>query len=144
MGRSVIFDMDGTLEDVSERRHYALAGAWEDWHARTGEGPPNEPVVDLCRLYHGAGYSILITTGRQECFRKQTELWLTFNQVPWTAIYMRGNKDQREDSIVKLGLLEQIRRDGHDPRVAVDDRNRVVAMWRAAGLACLQVAEGDF
>ncbi|WP_457852111.1 phosphatase domain-containing protein [Mycolicibacterium conceptionense] len=25
-----------------------------------------------------------------------------------------------------------------------DDRNRVVDMWRRLGLACFQVAEGDF
>jgi len=28
--------------------------------------------------------------------------------------------------------------------MAFDDRNRVVATWRANGVPCAQVAEGDF
>jgi hypothetical protein len=45
---------------------------------------------------------------------------------------------------VKRELLARIRSDGFDPAVAIDDRQRVVQMWRREGLVCAQVAEGNF
>lgn len=36
------------------------------------------------------------------------------------------------------------RNDQFDPSLAIDNRRRVVDMWRAEGLVCAQVAEGDF
>ena len=50
----------------------------------------------------------------------------------------------RSDDIVKFELLEQILEFGYEPILVLDDRDRVVKMWRAAGLRCLQVAPGDF
>ena len=71
--------------------------------------------------------------------------------VCWRAVgikkpklYMRGDKDRRGDDIVKRELLAGIRSDGFDPKLAIDDRRRVVDMWRSEGLVCAQVAEGEF
>ena len=50
----------------------------------------------------------------------------------------------RADDILKIELLDQIRADGFSPIMAFDDRDRVVAAWRAAGVPCAQVAPGDF
>ncbi len=36
-----------------------------------------------------------------------------------------------------------MRHDGFDPKLAIDDRRRVVEMWRSQGLVCAQVAEGE-
>lgn len=33
---------------------------------------------------------------------------------------------------------------GYEPIMAFDDRDRVVKMWRDAGIPCAQVAPGDF
>jgi hypothetical protein len=57
---------------------------------------------------------------------------------------MRKEGDHRDDDIIKLELLEQVRADGFEPIMAFDDRNRVVAAWRSAGVPCAQVAPGDF
>ena len=51
--------------------------------------------------------------------------------------------DKQRDSLVKRGLLEEIGQ-LYAVRGVLDDRNQVVEMWRAAGLTCLQVADGDF
>ena len=32
----------------------------------------------------------------------------------------------------------------YNVKFVLDDRNRVVEMWRSLGLTCLQVADGDF
>ena len=57
---------------------------------------------------------------------------------------MRKTKDYRDDGVVKLELLEQIRKNGFNPVIAFEDRDRVVKVWRDAGLICAQVAPGDF
>ena len=57
---------------------------------------------------------------------------------------MRAAADFRDDSVIKLELLAQMRADGFDPVLAFDDRDRVVAAWRSAGIRCLQVADGAF
>lgn len=57
---------------------------------------------------------------------------------------MRGDSDRRADDIVKRELLARMRADNFDPASAIDDRRRVVEMWRSEGLICAQVAEGDF
>jgi hypothetical protein len=56
---------------------------------------------------------------------------------------MRAEGDTRRDSVVKRELLDRIG-EFYDVQAAIDDRQQVVDMWRAAGLLCLQVAPGDF
>lgn len=59
---------------------------------------------------------------------------------------MRKAGDKRNDAIVKQEIWENdISGSGRfDVFFVLDDRNRVVEMWREQGLKVLQVAEGDF
>jgi phosphoglycolate phosphatase-like HAD superfamily hydrolase len=146
MSNCVIFDMDGTLADNSHRQHH-LTGAKKNWAAFNegiGEDTPHTPVAELARILLRAGLSIIICTGREERYRRVTETWMTMHDIPGERIYMRADGDYRPDHVIKLELLAQIRRDGFDPLLVIDDRNSVVKMWRDAGLTCLQAAEGDF
>ena len=47
------------------------------------------------------------------------------------------------DEILKKKMLDTFV-DKNDVLMTVDDRQKVVNMWRAEGLTCLQVAPGDF
>ena len=57
---------------------------------------------------------------------------------------MRKAGDHRNDDILKIEMLAEVRAEGYDPIMAFDDRDRVVAAWRAAGVPCAQVAPGAF
>ena len=48
------------------------------------------------------------------------------------------------DDELKEGYLTKMRKDGYNPTIAFDDRQRVVDMFRSKGLTVFQVAEGDF
>jgi hypothetical protein len=87
---------------------------------------------------------IIICTGRNE-----TEEWITEKQllacgIPYHALLMRPNDDYDPDDILKQRMLQELRKEGYNPQMVFDDRNSVVAMWRANGLTCLQCADGDF
>ena len=64
--------------------------------------------------------------------------------MPHGNLYMRPIGDRRDDDIIKIEILAQLKQEGYLPIMVFDDRNRVVKAWRAAGLCCAQVAEGDF
>jgi hypothetical protein len=135
--RAVIFDVDGTLA-LRNGRH------WTNWR-RVGEDVPNPPVVELAHTIAAAGrHQIIVMSGRPEECRRQTELWLDAQGIPFVELFMRPDYDYREDSIVKIELYRKHVEPYYDVAFTVDDRDQVVAAWRGLGLTCLQVAPGAF
>jgi len=141
-----ICDIDGTIANTEHRIHYITNGHkdWKAWHANSHKDEPINEVVELLHLAHNAGIAIVLCTARDEMCRQDTVEWLTYFSIPYDELYMRKLGDRRDDDIVKFELLEQIYEAGYEPTLVLDDRDRVVKMWRAAGLRCLQVAPGDF
>jgi hypothetical protein len=136
--RAVIVDIDGTLAlRTGDRSPY-------DWD-RVGEDEPNPPVIELVQIIHAAGnHRIILMSGRDESCRMQTEMWLDAQQVPFDELYMRPEKNNEKDSIVKERLYREHVEGRYDVAFVLDDRMSVVKMWRSIGLPVFQVAEGDF
>jgi phosphoglycolate phosphatase-like HAD superfamily hydrolase len=143
----VLVDLDGTLADCTHRLHHIRGGRrknWDAFFAACHLDQPNEVVVALVKTL-AKEHRLIFCSGRPEKTRPATEKWVAQHVgVAKPRLYMRGDKDRRADDIVKRELLARIREDGFDPELAIDDRRRVVEMWRAEGLVCAQVAEGDF
>ena len=57
---------------------------------------------------------------------------------------MIDEKNIRTIKVNILHWLDDIFPDKNDIFAVFDDRQQVVDMWRANGLTCFQVAEGDF
>jgi phosphoglycolate phosphatase-like HAD superfamily hydrolase len=144
--RSYIFDIDGTLADCSHRIHLIemTPKRWDEFFALCSMDRPIAHIIELARVLSKSGAGIVYVSGRSDQCRYETEAWLRAHKVPAGPLYMRKRGDHRDDDIIKLELLEQLRADGFDPIMAFDDRNRVVAAWRSAGIPCAQVAPGDF
>lgn len=148
-----IFDIDGTLANSDHRQHLVRQTPrdWDEFFARVKDDAPIPHVCDLAGhlLDYGdslGGYEVVFMTGRPEKCRGDTLLWLSRYglDVAASRLYMRPDGDYRDDTEVKLILLQELRRDGFEPVMVFDDRNKVVAAWRAAGVPCAQVALGDF
>lgn len=139
---AIIFDIDGTLADCSHRLHH-IQGGKRDWPAFFGAMGEDAPVAPIRRLLSICSMTlpIILCSGRPDDYRKATEDWLEHHGISYAALYMRTAGDHREDSIVKSRLLDGIRADGFEPVFVIDDRPRVVAMWRERGLTCLQCRE---
>lgn len=141
-----IFDIDGTLADCSHRLHHIQKQPkdWTSFFADCHGDAPISHMIELAQtLRLASAKQIVFVSGRSDECRPATELWLRENGLTG-ALYMRKAGDYRDDDIIKVEILSQVRADGYDPIMAFDDRNRVVAAWRAAGIPCAQVAPGDF
>ena len=139
-------DIDGTIADITHRRRY-LDQEPKDWKAfksTLDQDGPIPHVIAAVQTLHGAGWKIVLMSGRDEASRAVTTDWLARYDVPFEALYMRPDGDYRRDDLVKDELLMTALFDGYEPTVIFDDRNQVVEMWRRHKLRCIQVAFGDF
>ncbi len=140
----VIFDIDGTLADVSERLHH-IKKKPKDWDAFFKGIPQDKAIrsmVRLCNILYESGIKILLCTGRREQDRAETVKWLAQQGVNYHELILRPNGDRRSDVIVKREMLAGI--DRNKILFVVEDRSGVVEMWRSEGLVCLQCAPGEF
>lgn len=140
----VIFDIDGTLADVSERLHH-IKKKPKDWDAFFRGIPQDKAIrsmVRLCNILHASGIKILLCTGRREKDRAETVKWLEQQGVNYHELILRPDGDRRSDGIVKLEMLAGL--DKSKILFVVEDRSGVVEMWRSEGLVCLQCAPGEF
>lgn len=137
--KAIICDIDGTIAVRGDRSPYDMT--------KVGEDTLNVPVAATVLALYLQGYSIVFTSGRDESARYDTHRWLE-EQVDMMHfdLLLRDVGDVSDDAAVKKEMLDSIR-DVYDVVFALDDRNRVVDMWRAEGVPCFQVCsreEGDF
>ena len=144
---AIIVDLDGTLADVEHRIHHVRSSK-KDWKAFFTGIPGdsvNHAVAALYRMAVLAGYTVLFVSGRPENYRAASEKWLAENAFDdYFALFMRPAGDNKQDTEVKSIIYDRLIAPYFDVVFTVDDRDAVVKMWRAKGLVCMQVAEGDF
>ncbi len=142
----VIFDLDGTLADITHRLHYIKGEGKKDWDAFHAACMDDAPIHELIAVAKTVSevFPIHIVSGRTDTVRLQTSHWLNANGVPAKTLWMRKAGDYRPDYEVKLEILVQMQGEGLNPILAFDDRQQVVDMWRSEGIRCCQVAPGDF
>ena len=148
----VIFDLDGTLALIDERRDLARNEKgkldWKVFHNPDNIhlDKPNWPVIECARNFKKAGYIIFIFSGRSDVTLAKTQAWLKKFQIPYDKLVMRPHKTLNfvPDDKLKMKMLDESLADVDQIFCVFDDRQKVVDMWRSLGLTCMQVAPGDF
>lgn len=134
---AILCDLDGTLAIIHDRSPFDGQRCETDLL--------NEPIAEIVKNYAALGVKIILMSGRDEAARRPTINWLTYNKIPYHALYMRATGDARKDSIVKKELYEAHVKGQYLVKFVLDDRNQVVDLWRLElGLPCLQVNYGNF
>ncbi|MEO7838952.1 MAG: HAD family acid phosphatase [Anaerolineales bacterium] len=103
----VIFDIDGTLADVSERVHH-INKKPKDWDAFFQGIPQDKAIrsmVRLCNILYDSGIKIILCSGRSDQYRAETIEWLAQQGVRYHELRLRGGNDRRSDVIVKREML---------------------------------------
>ena len=170
---TIIFDLDGTLAIIEKRRIKAGSPTGKtptpskmDWgiffDGKNIElDEPNYPVISMAQMYYEKGFHIVIFSGRNDRSYKETQQWLEKYEVPYHTLVSRPDKFQDDsypiaegnpatpemrhmpDEVLKKAMTEEFV-DINDVFMCVDDRQKVVDMWRSLGLTCFQVAPGNF
>lgn len=112
---------------------------YERFHSLCGSDPPNAWCVRLITAMQAAGCEIRIVSGRPTSVERQTAEWLARvipNAAGMTAELLRAPGDSTPDVELKRRWLRGI--DKSRVLFCVDDRRRIVDMWRSEGLVCLQ------
>lgn len=146
-----IFDLDGTLALIEHRRHFVEGKTkyWPAFFAACKDDAANLPVISVLNALLKSGADVWIFSGRSDEVCAETDTWLKENVPDWWVghgkIRMRPKGDHQLDETLKLAWLRELGPQDRARLVAIfDDRDRVVAMWRSEGVACLQVAPGNF
>lgn len=137
----VVFDMDGTLADISHRVCHIINKDYDKAESLIHLDRPNASIVTLARVI-ALTFPIVICTGRPERQRGITEEFLHQHSIPAMDILMRKDGDSRRDVLVKEEHISIL---GHGNILWVfEDRDCVVEMWRGHGITCLQVQKGGY
>lgn len=133
--KAIIVDIDNTVAMRGDR------GAF-DW-ARVNEDKPNENVLNII-TYLSEYYQIIFMTGRDEVCHEATRKWLVNNYDGGDfLLFMRSKNDNRQDSIVKLEMFNNLIKPKFYIESVFDDRLSACRMWHGLGLTLFRVGDPD-
>ena len=155
-----IFDLDGTLCDITHRRHHVQQDQskgsiklpwkpnWPQFYKDCVHDTPKPAVIHTLRCL-AAHSDVYVWSGRSDEVYEETVDWLQ-KHVMWGSgrlleLTMRKSGDHTPDDVLKSRWYDEMSNDDKARLVATfDDRDRMVKMWRDLGITCFQVAPGDF
>lgn len=133
---AVIFDMDGTLCDVTSVRHHILDRRrrnYKAFHYLSVFCPPIEWVRHRAIDCNIGGVTVIVVTARREEWRTLTEAWLFQHNIPYDTLHMRGQGDDRKDKLVKGDILDRLL-ETYDIKHAYDDNPSIIELWQERGI----------
>src|SRR4051794_12539101 len=104
-----LFDIDGTLADVSHRLHH-IETRPKDWNAFFEASADDKAIAHICDLarHLSTVAPVVFVSGRSDQVRAATEDWLEREVGLRGPLYMRRGSDRRPDYVVKAELLDRI------------------------------------
>lgn len=138
----IVVDIDGTLADISHRQHHIKGKRkkWQKFFQAMDKDLPVPAIAAKVRML-SQDHTIVLVSGRPDDYRRLTEDWLKRHKIPYHQLFMRQSGDFRDDDVVKQEILNQhLNKD--KIKLVIDDRPRVIRMWRKNGLQVEDVGEG--
>lgn len=144
--RATIIDLDGTLCNIDHRLHYVQQEKkdWNGFFSRLSDDVPYMAVYDMLVALKSTNYAILLVSGREEKWRKETEAWLNKFDIPCDWLLMRPFNDRRDDTEVKEEIYKRYISPYFHVQMCIDDRPSVCRKWRELGLTCFQIQDKEF
>lgn len=141
--KTVLFDIDGTVADLTHRRHLVETNGKKEWDLFFNLCHLDGKIEPTFEVYNALvnQYAVVFVSGRPERIRDKTEDWLvkhgfhTFN-----ALHMRADGDFRPDVEFKAELLATLQ-ERYEFVMAFDDRDVIAKLWRDNGIFTFQVSD---
>ena len=150
----IIFDLDGTLRDISHRTPLVRGGRsqWKEFFEATKYDSPNWDVLNVFVEHVNSGNRVEIWSGAcestfedsRDCLNKWVKDKIEWDILPYEdrcvgqfIAHMRPKGNYEKDYLLKEKWLLQ----GDRPDIVYDDRYSVIKnCWRKNGVTCAQVA----
>jgi hypothetical protein len=142
-----VFDLDGVLANADHRQDVLFAKGgrkdWKSFFALAGDDALIEEVARLTTLLDPALKGVLLTA-RPTSNRTITLTWLAQHDLRWDLLVMRPEGDFRSSPDAKRMAVTELRQQGFDPRLALDDDRRNVDMFHDEGIPCIYIHSGYY
>lgn len=164
----VIVDIDGTLANLDHRLHFVKKPKcedcadhdcafvdckcdqcilwkkdWKGFFDNMDKDTIIQPILDQV-MELSKEHNIVCVSGRPDSHEEETMYWLGKHGVPIQCLIMRSKFDHRPDDEVKRDILHKYFKK-ENVHLVIDDRPRVIRMWREEGLTVQDVGPGiDF
>jgi hypothetical protein len=136
--KAIICDIDGCIDPINDKKKYIKDGNWKAWHDDADKEEPNIWCVEILKGMQLLGYELIFVSARPGEFTEQTTNWI-INKSGLRDFEIHLNDNHILDFAFKLKCYKEIIEPRYDVLFVIDDRQRVVDMWRKqAGLICLQ------
>jgi hypothetical protein len=115
---------------------------WKSFYEACDKDKPILPVIQFMRslwVYSDYTETIQLWSGRCESVREKTEHWLQKNGGLIGQVKMRPVGDSTPDDVLKENWLNELQAEGRNVSFVVDDRPKVVRMWRRRGIFVFDV-----
>ena len=141
MNKLWVFDIDNTLANVHHRWHHLHNGKknWKEFFAEQHKDEPYTPVLDVLHaLSMDHSNSIIVVTGRDECFREVSIEWLNRHinyEFPNEDLYMRPTGNREDDDTLKVKIIKTWlqRHPSYTVGGIFEDRHRIIDAFREEG-----------
>lgn len=144
---SIIVDLDGTLCDSTHREHLAREKRWEEFHEAAKDDQPRQDVYCFIR-WLANDFIIIGCTGRNERYRAATNAWMLKHEVHLDELFMRPDNDFSSDFELKPKIIAAVfgsqEKALKEVLLILEDRDRMVEVWRNLGYVCWQVRAGGY
>ena len=132
---AIICDIDGTLAHTNIPYPAAYSRDYSTDHVDVN-------LREIIKTYCSNAARVIILTGRKAAHAEVTKKWLADNLINYDYFFSRMDGDDRDDATIKKELYMEHIQGKFKILFALDDRPRVVRMWRhELGLRCLHVTD---
>jgi hydroxymethylpyrimidine pyrophosphatase-like HAD family hydrolase len=147
--KAVIFDLDSTLFNADHRLHLIQNEPkdWPEFFRRAAHDTANLWCYSILKDLRAEGIVPLFVTGRNEgdfeMTRKSLEEHTGSIAVLNQNLFMRSLSDRRKDTEIKREIYQKQIKPHYDVVLAIDDRKRIVQMWREEGILALHCSDWE-
>lgn len=123
---AVCVDIDGTLSDVTARRHLmppkgSPRELWESFHKACKIDLPSAGIAELVRAMHPT-HQVHIVSGRWEAMRADTVDWLAKHNIPYDTLRLYTADDApTKNEVYKSEYVELLQERGVQPILFIED-----------------------
>lgn len=125
---------------------------WKSFNEAMKDDRANDWCVELIEKMSFSCCSreicVIFVTGREDKYRevtlRQINKWVCIYELPseevLIEVFMRPSGDYRSDVDIKREIYDNYIKDKYDVLFAIDDRKKIVDLWRSLGIVCLDCA----